>query len=85
MIRGAAISAFVTFSGLMGDSPSAQEIHQTKQKDFEYDYCSVGHSREVYEDTANFFNEVFGGYSVPMDPYMCPFHANNLAFIRDSQ
>ena len=45
----------------------------------------MGHSREVYEDTANFFNEVFGGYSVPMDPYMCPFHANNLAYIRDSQ
>ena len=51
--------------------------------DFEYDYCSIGHSLMVYEDTANNFNEVFGGYEVPMDPYMCPFHPNNLAYLRD--
>lgn len=38
----------------------------------------------VYEDTANYFNEVFGGYDVPMDPTMCPFHANNLAYFRDA-
>ena len=54
-------------------------------KDFTYDYCSVGHSLQVYEDTANNFNEVFGGYDVPMDPYTCPFHPNNLAYLRDSQ
>ena len=54
-------------------------------KNFQYDYCSIGHSLQVYEDTANNFNEVFGGYDVPMDPYTCPFHANNLAFLRDSK
>ena len=54
-------------------------------KDFEYDYCSTGHSLQVYEDTANYFNEVFGGYNVPMDPYTCPFHANNLTYLRDSK
>ena len=53
-------------------------------KDFSYDYCSTGHSLQVYEDTANYFNEVFGGYNVPVDPYTCPFHANNLAYLRDS-
>ena len=51
---------------------------------FEYDYCSTGHSLEVYEDVANNFNEVFGGYSIPMDPATCPFHEKNLAYLRDS-
>lgn len=51
---------------------------------FQYDYCSTGHSLEVYEDTANYFNEVFGGYDVPMDASVCPFHADNLTYIRDS-
>lgn len=50
-----------------------------------YDYCSLGHSLEVYEDAANNFNEVFGGYSVPMDAAMCPFHQNNLSYLRDSK
>ena len=54
------------------------------QGSFEYDYCSIGHSLEVYEDVANNFNEVFGGYSVPMDPSMCPFHPVNLAYLREN-
>ena len=57
----------------------------TSERAFEYDYCSIGHSLEVYEDTANNFNEVFGGYDVPMDPYTCPFHSHNLAFLRDNK
>lgn len=52
---------------------------------FQYDYCSTGHSLQVYEDTANFFNEVFVGYSVPSDPLTCPFHPENLAYIRESK
>lgn len=54
-------------------------------KSFSYDYCSIGHSLEVYEDTASIFNEVFGSYNVPIDATMCPFHADNLAYIRQSQ
>lgn len=62
----------------------ADDYNQTS-KGFVYDYCSIGHSLDVYEDTANNFNEVFGGYDVPMDASVCPFHADNLAFIRESQ
>ena len=76
------ISTYVSLAALMGSGSQAHE-HSVNEADFDYDYCSVGHSREVYEDTANYFNEVFGGYGVPMDPYMCPYHANNLAYIRD--
>lgn len=54
-------------------------------KNFQYDYCSTGHSLQVYEDTANHFVEVFGGYKVPIDQYTCPFHPNNLAYLRDSK
>ena len=50
---------------------------------FEYDYCSTGHSLEVYEDTANYFNEVFLFYEIPMDPQTCPFHEDNLIHFRD--
>lgn len=49
----------------------------------DFDYCSIGHSLEVYEDAANIFDEVFGGYAVPMDAAMCPFHYNNLSYLRE--
>ena len=29
------------------------------------------------------FNEAFGGYNIPMDPYTCPFHSKNLKYIRE--
>ena len=51
---------------------------KTTGEGFVYDYCSIGHSLEVYEDAANYFNEAFGGYGVPMDVSTCPFHAETL-------
>ena len=53
------------------------------RKEFKYDYCSIGDSIQVYDDVTNVFNEAFGGYDIPMDPYTCPFHPKNLKYIRD--
>ena len=55
------------------------------ENSFVYDYCSIGHSLEVNEEVVNNFNEVFGSYSVPMDPIVCPFHPDKLTVIRNTQ
>ena len=70
-------TTFISITTIGGSSSSTSS--------FQYDYCSKGHSLRVYEDTANFFNEVFRGYSVPLDPFTCPFHPENLAYIRESK
>ena len=56
-----------------------------KGRNFDFDYCSIGNSLEVYEDSANYFTEVFYGYDIPIDPTMCPFHPSNLAYLRDTK
>ena len=43
----------------------------------------MGESNAVYEDVSNIFVEAFGGYNIPMDPYTCPFHPQNLMYVRD--
>ena len=58
---------------------------ETSADAFQYDYCNIGLSYEVYQDAMNTFEEVFNGFDVPMDARTCPFHPTNLAYIRESQ
>ena len=52
---------------------------------FEYDYCPINESAQVYSEAQEYFDYIFDSFQVPWDPKTCPFHPSNLDFTRESQ
>ena len=77
------VITFLAAADLPGVAHGGQDI--PRGSGFQYDYCSMGLQVEVYNDAQDYVIDIFNGYKIPMDPYTCPFHPQNLEYIREAK
>jgi hypothetical protein len=86
-MMAAIVRASVLVAALFQCLVQAQEAEQPNLGDMvvEWDYCSIPHSQQVYDEAHDYIYEVFNGYNVPINPRTCPFFQHNLDYFRESQ